>query len=295
MRVLLDSGAFSLWQSGAGTLQLDPYIDFIKCYRSRLYACVNLDVITKRDEWRQSGFERSAAASYDHLSQMRSELLPLGVDPFGVFHAFEPIRYLELMLRDGVKRIALACKEPPRVKFAWLDTCFEVLKDQDVQLHGLAFTDQRILKRYPFASVDSTSWLSKYGTILVPTYDVDGRPNYLLPPQTVSVTEGSTMSSNHIERAPSLILRDVYQRLAEIGINLSELHDHEARQRVNLRWFQDLERTTKSTIFFVSNIQPGQSTLLRRCGIDNRLLSFFHLRRQSPDSIERYFGEHVFG
>ena len=42
--------------------------------------------------------------------------------------------------------------------FGFLDACFLILKTE-VKVHGFGMTGPPLLKRYPFYSVDSTSWL----------------------------------------------------------------------------------------------------------------------------------------
>ena len=50
---------------------------------------------------------------------------------------------------------------------------YQIAKHYRVRVHGFAWTELGIVKHYPFASLDSTTWLGgvRYGT----TYDYDGK------------------------------------------------------------------------------------------------------------------------
>lgn len=47
----------------------------------------------------------------------------------------------------------------------YLSFCFKIAKKYDTKIHGFGITDPRLLTKYPFHSVDSTSWHSgsRYG------------------------------------------------------------------------------------------------------------------------------------
>jgi hypothetical protein len=49
----------------------------------------------------------------------------------------------------------------------WLDFCFSIIKDSS-KVHGFGMTGFEVLKRYPWYSVDSTSWLG--GTMRAEIY-----------------------------------------------------------------------------------------------------------------------------
>lgn len=152
--VFLDSGAFSAYTKNA-EIDLNEYIDFCHEYKNRLTAYANLDVIGDPDK------------SVKNFEKMKNA----GLDPVPVFHYRSPLTVLDEMV-DANEYIALgglvpisASKEKMR---AWLDRCFSCIRDR-VKVHGFGVTNIDHLTRYPFYSVDSTSWLSgqKHGHIFI--------------------------------------------------------------------------------------------------------------------------------
>lgn len=150
--VFIDSGAFSAHSRGI-KIDIDKYCAIIKKYNIKLYA--GLDVIgdpvkTKENQW---------------YMEMQ------GLNPIPTFHFGSDLNELRI-LKDKYPYIALGglvpyAKEKPTL-MAWLDKCFKVIK-LDCKVHGFGMTGIDILLRYPFYSVDSTSWLSgeKRGEVLM--------------------------------------------------------------------------------------------------------------------------------
>ena len=153
--VLLDSGAFSAKYSGA-TIELNDYIGFIRNHGVSSY--IALDDIDSH--------ERTAA----NLARMHNA----GLSPLPVFHYGEPFDLLDAMCRDheyvcvgGAAKKELR-NSPPKLR-AYLDSCFAVIRDHwPVKVHGLGAQQRWVLERYPFCSVDATTWQNgdRYGTII---------------------------------------------------------------------------------------------------------------------------------
>jgi hypothetical protein len=193
--LMLDSGAFTAWSRGA-TLDIKKYCNFIHQHKHLLFSYVALDEIpgSKADGRAPSPREvaASAAKSYDNLQVMHGE----GLDPIPVFHQGEDFKWLERLLRDGEPYIGIspsdAQSRPERGK--WLDEVFSALTNRDgkpfVKTHGFGITDHLALIRFPWHSVDATSWIIKpaYGWVLVPSYNKNGEPNYRKPTLVVVST-----------------------------------------------------------------------------------------------------------
>ena len=142
----LDSGAFTAFNSKK-TIDIDAYIAFLKKNNIKTYAA--LDVI----------YDPIATAK--NLAYMEAS----GLKPIPVFHYRTPLSELQKLISDH-DYIALGGLVPLSMKkkelYSWLDTCFSALyapvRDGKLKVHGFGVSNVEVLKRYPFYSVDSTSW-----------------------------------------------------------------------------------------------------------------------------------------
>lgn len=146
--LFLDSGAYSAFNSGV-SINLEEYISFCKATHDTWEAVASLDVIG------------DAGASWENFLRMRDA----GVSCLPVFHYGEPDSFLEQMVNEceyigigGVAQLGVS-----DALFDWLDLCFrKYICNPDgtpkVKVHGFAVTSIRAVKRYPWHSVDSTSW-----------------------------------------------------------------------------------------------------------------------------------------
>lgn len=176
----LDSGAFSLrflaekwhkltglpiedyYDSQAHFDYLDAYADFVKKYAPAVDLFANVDVM--------GDSERS------YRNQLYLE--KLGVKPVPVVHFLDEISVMERYLERGYKYIGLgglAKMTGSPICQDWLDKMFDFLCDTPdrtpkVKIHGFGVGGFRWLFRYPWYSVDSTSWMKNaaYGAIMVP-------------------------------------------------------------------------------------------------------------------------------
>jgi hypothetical protein len=158
--IFLDSGAFSAFTQNI-EIDINEYINFIKEHQANLEVYANLDVIgCPKGTWRnQKKMERA------------------GLNPLPCFHYGEDIKWLKRYIDEGYKYIALGGMVPISTKdlTRWLDSLFnEHLTDADgypiVKIHGFGLTSLRLMIRYPWYSVDSTSWVmtGRMGSIYVP-------------------------------------------------------------------------------------------------------------------------------
>lgn len=167
MRILVDSGAYSVRTKGA-VISLDAYIYFCLCNAELITHCVNLDVIPSvngRREFRREYIDKAAAQSYANQERMKRA----GVHPIPVFHQGESFGWMERYLSDGETYIAVApFGTNPYNAIPWLDDVFWLLRDYPhVKVHGLGVTAHLLLHRYPFFSVDSSTWaLQKRGALV---------------------------------------------------------------------------------------------------------------------------------
>ena len=144
--VALDSGAYSVWRRGA-KVDLGEYADYCAANAGRFDWYANLDSITG---WRETLRNQSA-------------LERRGLSPVPVFHIGEPWALLD-DLAASYERVALG--RGPGTKFAALWRALEEIFERYggpggaplVRFHGFRMTDRRLIARFPFDSVDSTTW-----------------------------------------------------------------------------------------------------------------------------------------
>lgn len=202
--LLLDSGAFSAWMRRE-TLDVKEYIRFVKEFEPLLWHYVNLDVIPgQRDHKRTSAdVLESAKASYRNQQIMKDA----GLRPMPVYHQGEGWTWLEKLLKDGEDYIGVSPFKdiPVQSQRVWLDQVFSILTDAKgralVRTHGFGTTHPGLLIRYPWYTVDSTTWTLTpgYGQIIMPS-NAGGKPNYLRPQRIVLSNTQHTSSTSQKTR-----------------------------------------------------------------------------------------------
>jgi len=159
--LFLDSGAYSAKTQGV-KINISEYIQFIKDHQDILGAYANLDVIG------------NAAGTWENQRTMEKA----GLSPLPVFHQGEDERYLKRYLKR-YDYIALGglVGSSTKVIEAWLSRIFkDYICDEKgwpiVKVHGFGLTSFPLLIRYPWYSVDSTSWVitGRLGSIHIPRY-----------------------------------------------------------------------------------------------------------------------------
>lgn len=139
VHLMLDSGAFSAWKQG-GEIDVNCYIAYIQ--RSRIGKYIALDVVGDP--------EKSDA----HVRQMEEA----GLHPIPVFHFGSDFRWLDrYAARYPYIALGGTVGKPKRVRDAFFAEVFA--RHPQIHYHGLGMTTPELLSRYPWFSVDSTTWL----------------------------------------------------------------------------------------------------------------------------------------
>lgn len=141
---MLDSGAFSEMTSGKA-IDLGAYIAFAHEHRRGYDEIVNLDVIS-------GDVTARIDAGLRNLAAMRAA----GLDPMPVWHQGEPWSVLTDLASGG--RVGIGLQRPFRCVEETLDGAFSRLPS-GCRVHGFALANERYTGRYPFASVDSATWV----------------------------------------------------------------------------------------------------------------------------------------
>lgn len=161
-KVFLDSGAFSAHSLGV-SIDIDAYCDYIK---------KNRDILRVEDGAVMASVLDGIG---DPLQTWRNQLYmeAQGAAPLPCFHFGEDDRYLEWYVQR-YSYITLGGMVRRRVDdlITWLDRIWEKhLLDGSgrpkLKVHAFGITTERIMERYPWYSVDSSSWIqaASFGSV----------------------------------------------------------------------------------------------------------------------------------
>ncbi len=266
-QIFLDSGAYS-WHSfntGKGIAidekkereYLDNYIEFILEYKDRLYAYANLDVV---------GDPVKTQKNQEYMEKA-------GLLPVAVFHynprqrdykvQAEEFSYLKVMAKK-YPYIALGGGASegitgPKYMKNFGDPVFSVLEelfgDDIPKVHGFGITSIPLMTRYPWHSVDSTSWVktAAYGGIIIPKYNAKINDfRYDRSPTSVSVStisrhkaKGENSHFDMISTQAEIDRVLVYLEEKNLNVKLME-EDYRERQLANIYFFEDFMKTMKN-------------------------------------------------
>jgi len=228
-KVFLDSGAFSAFTLGI-EIDLVGYCDYIKR---------NIDIIAKEDfEPVVSVLDGIGDAHLTYENQLAME--QNGVRPLPCFHAGEDERYLEWYV-ENYDYIALGGMVGTSAKqlMIWLDRIWRkyLLDDAGkprLKVHGFGITSIPVMKRYPWWSCDSSSWIQSaaFGAVVSPKFGAiqvsDKSPNLKDQGQHVN-----NMSPIHRQR--------ILEHFEEDGFSYERLSTvYESRAAYNLWSFTQI-------------------------------------------------------
>ena len=183
--LFLDSGAYSAFTKGI-SIDIQEYIKFIKENIEYLTIYANLDCIG------------DAEASLKNQKIMEEA----GLHPIPCYHMNEEEKYLRYYL-DNYEYIALGGMVGASKKDLgpWLDWCWDKICTAPSYLpthkvHAFGMTSHDLMVRYPWYSVDSTSWVmtGRFGAVYVPKkksgrYDYSGSSVWSSKKQSLSELE----------------------------------------------------------------------------------------------------------
>ena len=320
INIMLDSGAFSSWRRGVD-LPIKEYIVYCRENKDQVAAYVNMDCIPGEKglmDNSQSAIDKSAAKSYDNLQIMKAE----GLSPIPVFHQGETFNWLDKMLADGETYIGVSpyMKSHQNEIIQWMDKVFSRITDSQgkplIKTHGFGVTACNLCTRYPWWSVDSTSWSvgGGYGSILVPHY-VNGKPDYLRPPQTLRISARKQDQTNGFDGLSAAQQEVVRLAAFEAGVLMSELRNtFMGRWRFNVHYHLGMAAACDGRLFknrikslfgnaqtkkkgydpeplrmyFATVINYHHNQFLNDHNIQNRLLSYAFLKDEVPDFLVKY-------
>ncbi len=218
--LFLDSGAFSAFTNGV-EIDIERYAEFIHASDGIWDHVANLDCIPGNGVTPTSAAEKS----YRNLRYLES----LGCKVVPCFHAGEPYRYLERYI-ERYDYIALGGMVKGRRDLLqnWLDWCWlNYLTHEDgrprVKVHGFGLSSYWAATRYPWYSLDSTSWL--YDSVRRPEpicrVWINDRPvvidvrNQSLPSRKLEARFGVTARDCRTDRDACLLVNAAYYKELE--------------------------------------------------------------------------------
>ena len=172
--MFLDSGAFTFQRWG-----IVPTKGRVKKYNLFSKSSVERDEYIEKyiEHCRTKGHKYDCYANFDYrpdsalVYKMQKHLEAGGIYPFPVEHGDDGLLRFRRYIDEGYKffGISKALRWGSRdraIKF--YEQVFNVAAKHDVFLHGFAVTDVELVFRFPWYSVDSTTWLqlSKTGSVV---------------------------------------------------------------------------------------------------------------------------------
>lgn len=222
---------------------MEKYIEFLRNPSIQMNSYANLDAIG------------NAEISWRNLEHMEKH----GLSPVPVFHCPDDFKWLKRMLDKGYEYIGiggLTQKRQSEECMSWLDECFSIICDTPdrtprVKVHGFGMTSVPLMLRYPWYSVDSTTWRlgpEKAGLILVPKFR-HGMFKYKEIPHRVTV---ATKAKQPIRPDQNHLLLKIREPALREWLNLIGLpfgnenekgvsNDRDERHKANLFYFQRLQ------------------------------------------------------
>ena len=143
--LFLDSGAYSAYTQKKD-INIDEYIDFIKKNDCEIYA--GLDVIG------------DAIQTLKNIEYVTAS----GLNPIPTFHKPSKESDLLELLDMNFEYIALGgmagIDKNVKTNEIWLDKVWSLIiqKNSKLKVHGFGMTTFKLMKKYPWYSVDSTTW-----------------------------------------------------------------------------------------------------------------------------------------
>lgn len=234
VNLFLDSGAFSAKSQGV-EINLQEYIAFIKANQEYIQVYANLDVI--------------GDASATWKNQMIME--KAGLKPLPCFHYNEDEKWLKRYLDKGYDYIALGGMVgiPSAQLKQWCDRIWKnYLCDADgmpvIKVHGFGLTSLKMMLRYPWMSVDSTSWVvtGRMGSIYVPSYK-NGQWIYDDQSLKIAVSNKSPNlkeAGQHLTTLPikmqNVILNYIHDKGYKLGVSEYKKESQSYELKENEKW-----------------------------------------------------------
>lgn len=240
-KVFLDSGAFSAFTLGK-VVDIDAYCRYIHA---------NADIIEFASVLDGIGDPQK---TYQNQMYMEKQ----GTRPLPCFHYGEDERYLEWYIGryDYITIGGMVPISTPQLIY-WLDRIWEkYLCDSSgvprLKVHGFGLTSEKLMRRYPWYSVDSSSWvqIGAHGNIFMPEFGTLALS---------SQSPNAKVENQHFLTLPPVMQDRVRKVLEEQGFDVQRLMDVTySRWAYNAWAYAELGRSMESKPF---RFDTGQQEL----------------------------------
>jgi hypothetical protein len=252
--IILDSGAFSAWKSGK-VIDLREFITYAHKAISdglklnKVVRVVNLDVIPgKVGETKQlnkfiSGqraanlevINKAARDGYKNMMTMIEE----GITPIHVFHQGEEWKWLDRMVeRVPYIGISPANDMPVDSKRKWMHSVFSYLHKNNIEVdtHGFAVFDQKIVEEFPWTSCDATTPIMRasFGNVVCPAGGFLN-PDYSRKPFAIAISERKSIDGINVSDMK-------LKKLLGKEYSFKSLQDYYTRLDLNIRYILEYEQ-----------------------------------------------------
>lgn len=216
VELFLDSGAYSAATQKV-EIKIEDYISFIKENKQYIHVYANLDVIG------------NPAATWKNQMIMEKA----GLSPIPVFHYGQDIKWLLKIISKKYPYIALGgmVGKSTSVLANWLDTIWNTYLTDDegypiCKVHGFGMTAFSLMRKYPWYSVDSTSWVlqGRLGGIYIPQYK-NNEWDYSLSPWKIQVSNKSPSTKEvgkHFTTLPKKVQELFHKYINDLGYVLGK-------------------------------------------------------------------------
>jgi hypothetical protein len=235
-KVFLDSGAFSAFTKNA-EIDIPTYVEYVKKNWDIIEKVDNIGLFSVLDK---IGDKEGGLGTYRNQMYMEH----LGVKPLPCFHYGEDERYLEWYIQN-YSYITIGGMVPittPQL-FLWLDRIWDrYLTDgagrPKLRVHGFGLTSIDLMERYPWFSVDSSSWvqIAANGAIYIRKWG------------TIFISKGSPTikePGRHLDNIPEAQRRAICAEIERLGFSVERLQtDYIARWAFCCGSFTELNEFT---------------------------------------------------
>jgi hypothetical protein len=217
-----------------------------------------------------------------------------GLTPLPCFHFGEPMEYLDYYI-EKYDYLALGVAGNSGKKLIpWLNECFlhHICNKNGmpkIKIHGFAVTSMNIMLRYPWFSVDSTSWVvtGRMGSIFIPRYK-DGKWIYDENSWKICVSNrspGMTVKDKHIDTVSpeerKIYLEYIHEKGYTLGKSKLEAVDQNHKLAENEKWFENKPKSITAKRMMEIVVKPGISNMYQLRDEMN-IIYFLDLEKSRP-------------
>jgi predicted ribosome-associated RNA-binding protein Tma20 len=234
--VMMDSGAFSVAMKGA-KVNIEEYAGFLEKHKHSITVPVNLDVVPAGQSTLKN-LEEGAIEGWANLEYMESK----GLKVLHTYHSAEDDKWLYKMM-DKFEYFGVSKTGDVEGVMGRLDRVFSKLCDKNGRcrwkVHGFAVTSPTMMTRFPWATVDSASWV-KYGCYGVVVMFKNGKfVSIGMSDRKKTLWAKKGQHYNNLNKVEKRLWEDEMERR---GVNRDILQDNRERDIWNIRSFLDLEK-----------------------------------------------------